>query len=200
MTTNACREEFDLFADEYDDIVLNELQYTAHQRLADQLIPVLTQPEQAHILDLGCGTGLSSDPYFAVGCKVSGADFSPKMLKEAKKRPFHALYERDLDAPFNLKDSAFDAVVSSGVIDFLEDPPQFIARIAEILKSGGYFALTAPLNAPQESDFPVNYFSAEAILVMAGQNGLRPCWQSSFLGYETPENRVEFAAFIFQKN
>ena len=68
-------EMYNDFADTYDETVLQEYRYTAHEVVGDWIIKALglgsTNSEEDkkrkdafNILDLGCGTGLSSSLFF----------------------------------------------------------------------------------------------------------------------------------------
>lgn len=199
MSYNPIKEEFDLFADDYDEIVLKELRYTAYQRIPGQILQMKSDHSELDILDLGCGTGLSSALYFEKKCCVTGADFSEKMLDEAKKRPFQKLVQRDLNKPLKMGAKKFDVIQCLSTLDFVEHADQCITRMVYYLKDDGLIGITVPLNAAKAADFPVNWFSPEAILTICSDAGLAPVWQDEFLGYETPEDRVEFLGLVLKK-
>jgi len=60
-----------------------------------------------------------------------------------------------LDMPF--KDSSFDTVVSTQVLEHVKKPWIMISEISRILKTGGTCILTAPFITPYHSD-PYDYF------------------------------------------
>ena len=60
--------------------------YATPQRCAEALRKYL-KDKNFHILDIGCGTGLSGQEILNVGFNnVDGSDFSENMLYEAKKK------------------------------------------------------------------------------------------------------------------
>ena len=72
----------------YDD-ELKSNNYSTPKRCAKALKKYLTD-SNSHILDIGCGTGLSGQEILNVGFKnVDGTDFSDKMLYEAKKKSIY---------------------------------------------------------------------------------------------------------------
>jgi ubiquinone/menaquinone biosynthesis C-methylase UbiE len=83
------------------------------------------------ILDAGCGSG----PLFAAlrdrGAIVSGFDSSAGMLKLARRRLGHDadLQQADLGRPLSFPDAAFDDVIASLVLHYLED---WTAPLAEL--------------------------------------------------------------------
>ncbi|MCK5176817.1 MAG: methyltransferase domain-containing protein, partial [Candidatus Aenigmarchaeota archaeon] len=57
-------------------------QYIAYKKMAIVIINEL-KIKKAKILDLGCGTGLSSVEFFKKGYEITGIDITPKMIEEA---------------------------------------------------------------------------------------------------------------------
>jgi SAM-dependent methyltransferase len=100
------------------------------------------------ILDAGCGAG----PLFAAlrdrGAIMSGFDGSAAMLEEARKRlgDDADLRVADLAAPLPYPDGAFDDVIASLVLHYLEDPGPALAEFRRVLKPGG--RLIVAINHP----------------------------------------------------
>ncbi len=98
------------------------------------------------LLDVGCSAG-----YFLEKLndefEKNGIEFDSKAVEEAQQRGFlkdrikiGRLGEDDFRA------ASFDVVVMRGVVEHLPEPDQSIARVAELLKPGGYFYITATPN------------------------------------------------------
>src|ERR1035441_7359657 len=91
------------------------------------------------ILDAGCGSG----PLFAAlrdrGAIVTGFDASTKMLELARRRlgADAALQVADLGSPLPFPDGAFDDVVASLVLHYLEDWAAPLAELRRVLTTGG---------------------------------------------------------------
>jgi SAM-dependent methyltransferase len=91
------------------------------------------------ILDAGCGSG----PLFAAlrdrGAIVSGFDMSAGMLEQARRRlgPDADLRVADLADPLPFPDDAFDDVVASLVLHYLEDWGPALAELRRVLTPGG---------------------------------------------------------------
>jgi len=91
------------------------------------------------ILDAGCGSG----PLFAAlrdrGAIVTGIDASAGMLEQARRRLGAAADLRlaDLASPLPFPDGAFDDVVASLVLHYLEDWAPTLAELRRVLTSGG---------------------------------------------------------------
>ena len=109
---------------------------------------LLPKAAGSRVLDLGCGTGLELEEYFAVnpGAKVTGIDLSPAML-EALKAKFP---EKDLtlvcasyfDEPFG--ENCYDAAVSVESLHHFpaERKASLYGKLHAALEEGGVFVLT----------------------------------------------------------
>lgn len=130
---------FDNIGQNYDEAFPHkEGQIETVQRLAAHL------PKGAHVLDLGCGTGIpTSRQLVDAGFRVTGTDISPAMVDLARRNvpegEFHVADIVDLKA-----EQEYDAVVAFFALLML---PR--ARIPEVLRSihralvpGGCFCLS----------------------------------------------------------
>ncbi|WP_411711534.1 class I SAM-dependent methyltransferase [Lentzea atacamensis] len=90
------------------------------------------------ILDAGCGAGPLLAELRARGADVSGFDLSRGMLDLARRRvPDADLRVADLAAPLPYADAAFDDVVVSLVLHYLEDWGPSLAELRRVLRPGG---------------------------------------------------------------
>ena len=98
--------------------------------------------EVKRLLDLGCGTGNSSEPFVEAGLEVTGLDLSPQMLSVARaKLPGARFVQADfttfaLNETFNLVVSVFDS------LNNLLNPDDFrrcAERVREHLEPNGLF-------------------------------------------------------------
>ena len=107
-----------------------------------------SQLPQGHILDLGCGTGLELNWYFAANptARVTGIDLSEKMLAElARKFP-----DRELELirgsyfALPLGENRFDGAVSVESLHHFTQAEKIplYTRLHDALKSSGSFILT----------------------------------------------------------
>ncbi|MBO4384905.1 MAG: class I SAM-dependent methyltransferase [Clostridia bacterium] len=102
----------------------------------------------ARVLDLGCGTGLELDPYFAIEptAHIMGVDLAPGMLGELRKKfpdkSMTLILGSYFDVPFG--ESAFDAAVSAESLHHFtkEEKIPLYLKVRKALKPGGYFILT----------------------------------------------------------
>ena len=94
------------------------------------------------LLDVACGTGVASARAAAAGARVTGVDFSPEMIAQARRRhPAIAFETADAEAlPF--PDARFDAGIANFGIHHVERPERAIAEARRVLGDGGMFAFT----------------------------------------------------------
>jgi len=92
------------------------------------------------ILDVGCGSGRLTMDF-----NVVGIDLSLDKLKTAKNRNRRGIYiVGDIEGPMFLKDSIFDFVLFSEVIEHLRKPEKGLKNIHRIMKPGGKILITTP--------------------------------------------------------
>jgi SAM-dependent methyltransferase len=91
------------------------------------------------ILDAGCGSGPLSAALRDRGAIVTGIDASAGMLALARRRlgDDAALHVVDLRDPLPFADGAFDDVVASLVLHYLEDWGPTLAEMRRVLRPGG---------------------------------------------------------------
>ncbi len=97
------------------------------------------------LLDVGCGTGvllarlLASEPEI----EAAGADLSPKMLRQARRRlpdDVPLVEASATDLPF--EDGAFEIVVSTSALHFFDAPVRALAEFHRLLTPDGRLVLT----------------------------------------------------------
>lgn len=121
MRDDELRERYRKIASHYDETVLSD-SYVLHEAVAALVVDAFEAMniEQPRILDLGCGTGLSSRPLFERGYRVVGVDLSPEMLEQARTLPFESLIEQSILDSIDVE-GPFDAAVVTGVFELMED-------------------------------------------------------------------------------
>lgn len=127
--------------EEYDawyETPLGNLSDRLEKKLVFSLIGI--RPGEA-VLDVGCGTGNYTIELARRGAAVVGIDRSEEMLVWARQKVkderlkvnFQAADALDLPFP----DSSFDAVVSNGLLCFLNEPEMALMEMHRVLKPGG---------------------------------------------------------------
>jgi len=92
-----------------------------------------------HVLDVGCGTGLSGVALRDAGfTRLDGCDFSPPMLEQAAKTgAYRRLFEADLNTGLDTDDDAYDHAVAVGVFSFGHLRPDALREVLRVVRAGG---------------------------------------------------------------
>jgi ubiquinone/menaquinone biosynthesis C-methylase UbiE len=106
---------------------------------------VLGGRDALYVLDAGCGTGFLSLELASRGHRVTGIDFAPAMLAEARRKAA----ERDAAISFEEADAeqlpfapgSFDLIVSRHVLWTLPHPEAAIREWIRVLRPGGRLAV-----------------------------------------------------------
>jgi demethylmenaquinone methyltransferase/2-methoxy-6-polyprenyl-1,4-benzoquinol methylase len=122
--------------------VLGLFQYRSwHRALVDSIVEV----DPKLVLDMCTGTGAVAAEIIArTGSRVVGADVTWAMLEKARPRLRSvgrriALIQADAQAP-PFADGAFDAVVWSYLLRYVEDVPATILKLGRLVRPGGVMA------------------------------------------------------------
>ncbi len=91
-----------------------------------------------HVLDVGCGTGLSGVALRDAGfTRLDGCDFSPPMLERAAETGvYRRLFEADLNTGLGT-DDAYDHAVAVGVFSFGHIRPDALREVLRVVRAGG---------------------------------------------------------------
>ncbi|WP_157084452.1 class I SAM-dependent DNA methyltransferase [Sediminimonas qiaohouensis] len=152
--SRAVQSYYDDWADSYDE-TLSEWQYRAPEDASDLLVPHLG--DGARVLDVGCGTGLlASALRKRGGYTVDGIDISAASLHLAERRGDYArLIHHDLqDLPLPVKDNAYDAAASIGVLTYIEDAEALLRDLCRCVRTGGAITFTQRTDLWEGRNFP----------------------------------------------
>src|SRR6266540_7046840 len=146
-----------LKTDQYRDSSNLDARVTIHQRFSTNsygwfkwIFDTLTKlPENARILELGCGHGLlwkENISRIPVGWDITLSDLSSGMLDAAWRNLVvtgRAFQFKEIDAqsiPF--ENETFDAVIANHMLYHVPDRPKAIAEIKRVLKPNGHLFAT----------------------------------------------------------
>ena len=119
------------FADEfYESTIIADVEY-----LRERFLKHL--PEQAHILDLGCGSGRDTKAFVDRGYKVDAIDGSPEMCERASE--YSGVHVKCMDF-FDLEGNGkYDGIWACASILHVERDrvPDMIGKMRDALKPGG---------------------------------------------------------------
>lgn len=110
-----------------------------------RLLGPLVSPAPARVLDVGCGTGSLAVLLAQSGHDVTGVDFSPRMVEQARAKAAAAgvpatFVVGDAAAPPS-EDRSFDVVLCRHVLWALPDPDDALRRWTRLLAPGGRLLL-----------------------------------------------------------
>ena len=118
------------------------------------------------ILDIGCGGGILSEPLARLGGSVVGIDPAAENVEVARRHAEQSGLPIDYRGTTAeaLADAGerFDIVIASEVVEHVADVPLFVRRATEMLKPGGFMAVTT-INRTMKS-FALAIVGAEYIL------------------------------------
>jgi len=120
-------------------------------RPSRELIARIPLREPRRILDLGCGSGLSTVELRRAfpNAEIVGVDISPDMLAAAAKRAPDAAFAVGDAASFD--SDGFDLVFANAVFHWVSDHLKAIRRLARALPEGGVLAFQTPDNDDEPS-------------------------------------------------
>ncbi|MFI8239304.1 class I SAM-dependent methyltransferase [Streptomyces sp. NPDC085866] len=129
--------DYDSFAEAYAAGTENNLVNAYYARPA--MLALAGDVAGRRILDAGCGSGPLSAALRDRGAVVTGIDASAGMLALARQRlgDDADLHMVDLSDPLPFADGAFDDVVASLVLHYLEDWGPTLAELRRVLRPGG---------------------------------------------------------------
>ena len=146
----AIRANFDASPETYDEF---ERATGLFAFLSSELARQAGVGPDMHVIDVGCGTGISTGVLAALVGKdgrVTGIDLSPGMLEEARRRvPGAEFLEGDAEdlekvmagRPGGAHEGFFDAVIYNACIFLLPDAPASLKGAHCILKENGTVAM-----------------------------------------------------------
>jgi predicted TPR repeat methyltransferase len=141
---------FDNYADRFDAVLVDSLQYRTPELLVDLLMRD-TPPAPQDILDLGCGTGLCGPLLKPIARCLTGIDLSPNMLAKARERGVYDQLECvELNDYLARGEAEFDLVVAADVFVYLGDLAPVFAGVRRALRSGGRFAFSVEAGDRQD--------------------------------------------------
>jgi ubiquinone/menaquinone biosynthesis C-methylase UbiE len=146
--------DFNAIADFYDQLVA----WAPYGRWTDDLLKRLRRhglKTGARLLDLACGTGLSTEPLARAGFVVVGVDRAENMLRRARQRMegsgLRVSFVRSELSQLDLRETFDAAVCVHSGLDYILDMDELaevFRRVRGHLRAGGLFAFDKCLDEP----------------------------------------------------
>lgn len=134
---------FDQYAPYFDKHLSEHLNYTAPKAVYSAVMEIICEGEKLHILDLGCGTGLSGELFSKHKQLLIGVDLSSKMLEAAKnKNIYDKLIHEDILSYLKQCTEQFDLILAIDTFGYIGELAPTIEQCRRVLKSTGLLAFT----------------------------------------------------------
>ena len=109
-----------------------------------QFVRYYLNNKQGKILDVGCGTGQSTNYLKEVGYQPVGYDFSDRYIEHAKKNYPEIEFRQGAAEKMPFGDNEFSAVVTYNSIEHFDDITGSLSEMNRVLKPGGLLIIQAP--------------------------------------------------------
>jgi ubiquinone/menaquinone biosynthesis C-methylase UbiE len=98
-----------------------------------------TLSSDMNVLEVATGTGLIATSIAAHVRYIEAIDFSPKMIKKAKKKkvPGNINFSVEDATALTFEDNLFDAAIISNALHIMPEPVKVLANISRVLKPNG---------------------------------------------------------------
>lgn len=165
------------------------------------------------LLDMGIGTGLSSEPFHRAGLQVSGFDSSDEMLLACADKGFvGALVRHDLlDTPFPYADASYHHVISLAVLHLVRDLGPVFAEAGRIVRPGGIFGFSVEAQKSgqdrshvvrggvDDSEIEMIRHADEEVRALLDQSGFEVCKRFEFLADPLHEGGIDFKLYVSKR-
>jgi 2-polyprenyl-3-methyl-5-hydroxy-6-metoxy-1,4-benzoquinol methylase len=144
------------------------------------ILQILSRHPPHRLADLGCGNGQLLREIAAQhpGASLAGIDLSAALVEQNSSRlPQMAWYQRDLQIPVAGEDpltSAFDTIVSSEVIEHLDEPEVLLMNARRLASPGARLILTTqsgPIRVTEREVGHRQHFTVERLSTLLQANG-----------------------------
>lgn len=145
------REGFNQWASEYEASVREsdtegEYPFAGYEKVKKFLEDLAGKGEGRSLLDLGCGSGEMTRMFYRKGFRVTGLDFSEKMLDMARKKMPEARFLRanfGEELPKEIQKEKYDLILMTYSLHHLQAEAQrkLVRELWKLLKEGGHLLI-----------------------------------------------------------
>ena len=153
---------FDDYADRFDKSLVEKLHYTVPEKLAALIAAQAGNQRFAHVIDLGCGTGLFGERIRDKADHLEGFDLSANMLAKAEEK---GIYDRLAQADLSLSpescglfakgkapENRANLVSAADVLMYLGNLDSVFVIASKLIADDGLFAFSVE-DGGDEGDF-----------------------------------------------
>ncbi|WP_274648757.1 class I SAM-dependent methyltransferase [Paenibacillus humicola] len=160
-------EAYDRLAKDYEKHVDTQSGHNAYYERPAVMKLLPTEMKQLSVLDAGCAAGWYTEQFIKQGALVTAIDISPKMVEACKRRigDKATVLTCDLSDPLPFNDEAFDLIVSSLTLHYIDNWVPTFREFHRVLKPGGslIFSVHHPFMDFTHFDRP-DYFAHELLM------------------------------------
>lgn len=132
-------EAYDKLAGDYERHVDSQSGHNAYYERPAMIHLLPANMEQMTVLDAGCAAGWYTEQFLKRGARVTAVDLSPAMVEACKRRVGSeaTVFACDITEDLPFEDEAFDLIVSSLTLHYIEDWAPTFREFQRVLKPGG---------------------------------------------------------------
>lgn len=130
---------YDKLAGDYERHVDSQSGHNAYYERPAMMHLLPANMEQMTVLDAGCAAGWYTEQFLKRGARVTAVDLSPAMVEACKRRVGNeaTVFTCDITEDLPFEDEAFDLIVSSLTLHYIEDWAPTFREFQRVLKPGG---------------------------------------------------------------
>lgn len=138
MSTSIGKDNYSAFAERYAHIITTKPHNAYYERPAT--LSLLPDVDGLRVLDAGCGSGINSEYLLQKGAQLTALDATPDFVKMTQNKVGGnaKVLLWNLEDPLTFaQENAFDLILCSLVLDYIEDWSPVFKEFARVLDTNG---------------------------------------------------------------
>lgn len=142
MPEEYVRSLFHQYAPKFEKSLVENLQYHTPDLMAD-IVSAHQDGNFAHLLDLGCGTGLAAKFFAGRAARMTGIDLAPGMIEQARmKNLYDDLQVGGIERFLDETAARYDLVLAADVFVYIGALEKIFAQTANVMMPCGLFCFS----------------------------------------------------------